>query len=672
MDISVIIVSYNVREFLHQSLLSIEKAAAGLKVEIFVVDNASIDGTPEFVREHFPAVHLIANTENAGFGAANNQALREAEGNYILFLNPDTIIQEDTLSVMMDYMDRHPECGLSGCKILNADGSLQLACRRSFPTPMVTLPKMLGLSALFPKSPRLARYNLTFLDPEQEAEVDAVSGSFMFTRKELMLDLGAFDERFFMYGEDLDLCYRVKEAGYSVNYVPATSIIHYKGESSKQAAFDNILIFYKAMDVFVQKHFALRFSLPYTLMLRTGILTHMTGRFLAKLLKIFRYPLLDALFLYLSFVLALLLRFGDLDLLPNYLFITGLYFLIYSLAASGMSVYRSRPLDFTRSAAALAGGGLLSGFLTFFLPQIAHSRLVFLIAFSISLIFIPGWRLIVKLTSSNHRKSHADELLALRTAIVGADSEGQRIAAILSERPDLGYLFIGFLDRDFSNPRTVGRLSDIRELVQLKKLGCLIFTSSFGPTAELMSMMSELQDLDLELKIVPENLNMIYGKASIETLEGISMVEMEFSLHRPFNRGMKRFFDLSTSLVGLIIFAVPALGYRLFRGRRTQLLQSGPVRWTVWETPKGQRRGLWWYPLLFSVLKGNLSFVGDLWNIPEGSRRMYKPGLTGLAQMERDVTMDAQEHSRFMTFYLRNYSFSMDVEILLKTLFKLQ
>jgi len=148
MDISVIIVSYNVREFLHQSLLSIEKAAAGLKVEIFVVDNASIDGTPEFVREHFPAVHLIANTENAGFGAANNQALREAEGNYILFLNPDTIIQEDTLSVMMDYMDRHPECGLSGCKILNADGSLQLACRRSFPTPMVTLPKMLGLSAL--------------------------------------------------------------------------------------------------------------------------------------------------------------------------------------------------------------------------------------------------------------------------------------------------------------------------------------------------------------------------------------------------------------------------------------------------------------------------------------------------------------------------------------------
>lgn len=255
--LSVIIVSYNVKDYLAQALVSVQKAVSGISHEIFVVDNASTDGSAAVVKEKFPGITLIENEENTGFAKANNIAMKRAAGEYISMLNPDTIVREDTFSILLEAFDTYPEVGMVGCKILNEDGSLQLSCRRSFPTPWVSLTRMLGLSRVFPNSKLFARYNLTYLDADSVEEVDAVSGSFMIIRRKILETVGFFDEQFFMYGEDLDWCYRIKQAGWKILYYPKTSIIHFKGKSLNEREWNQIKLFHKAMVIFAEKHFRL-------------------------------------------------------------------------------------------------------------------------------------------------------------------------------------------------------------------------------------------------------------------------------------------------------------------------------------------------------------------------------------------------------------------------------
>jgi GT2 family glycosyltransferase len=234
LDLSVIIVNYNVREFLEQALASVQRASAGLSVEVLVVDNNSVDGSVAMVQERFPEVSVLVNDENIGFGRANNQAIRQARGRYLLILNPDTIVQEDTLSTLVRFMDEHPEAGAVGCQILNPDGTFAPESRRSFPTPAVAFYRIAGLSRLFPRSRTFGRYNLTYLPRNEVAEVDALSGSCMVVRHAalhtapeapthgalssdpLPTGAGLFDEDYFMYGEDLDWCYRIQQAGWKI------------------------------------------------------------------------------------------------------------------------------------------------------------------------------------------------------------------------------------------------------------------------------------------------------------------------------------------------------------------------------------------------------------------------------------------------------------------------
>ena len=193
MDLSIIIVNYNVKEFLQNLIHSIEKASTNLTKEIIIIDNASDDGSVEFIKEKFPQIKLIANQTNLGFGKANNIGLKQAAGKYILLINPDTLVAEDTFEKMIQFFESNKNVGLAGCKILNPDGTLQLACRRSFPGPWTSFTKVTGLSTLFPKSKIFARYNLTYLDETKSYEVDAISGSFMMMRKEVYEKVGGFD-----------------------------------------------------------------------------------------------------------------------------------------------------------------------------------------------------------------------------------------------------------------------------------------------------------------------------------------------------------------------------------------------------------------------------------------------------------------------------------------------
>ncbi|BCJ87799.1 glycosyltransferase family 2 protein [Effusibacillus dendaii] len=256
MDLSIVIVSYNTKDLLIQTLDSVFRHTSGLYLEVFVVDNASSDGSPEAVTDLYPQVKIIRNQKNEGFAAANNQAIEQATGRYILLLNSDTIVQESTFHTMITYMDGHSKIGAAGCKVVKPDGTLDLACRRSFPTPMNSLYQALKLDKLFPQSPRFASYNLTYLDENEMYQVDCLVGAFMMVRRETIDQVGMLDDQFFMYGEDIDWCYRIKQAGWQIWYYPKTSIIHYKGASSAKKKYRMIWEFHRAMILYYRKHHA--------------------------------------------------------------------------------------------------------------------------------------------------------------------------------------------------------------------------------------------------------------------------------------------------------------------------------------------------------------------------------------------------------------------------------
>lgn len=255
MDLSIVIVSYNTKDLLLQTLDSVFRHSSGIHLEVFVVDNASSDGSPEAVAALYPQVRLIRNSVNRGFAYANNQAIREASGRYVLLLNSDTIVQESTFRIMIEYMEGNPRIGAAGCKVIKPDGTLDLACRRSFPTPVNSLYQALKLAKLFPNSPRFASYNLTYLDEDETYQVDCLVGAFLMVRREAIDQVGMLDDRFFMYGEDIDWCYRIKQAGWEIWYYPKTFIVHYKGASGKKKL--RILYeFHRAMYLYYQKHHA--------------------------------------------------------------------------------------------------------------------------------------------------------------------------------------------------------------------------------------------------------------------------------------------------------------------------------------------------------------------------------------------------------------------------------
>jgi len=261
MDLGIIIVNYNTRELLHRCLETVF-ASQGLTFRVCVVDNASTDGSVALVTRAFPQVLLLENEENLGYPAANNQGLQalgfEQQGEtvprYALLLNPDTEVPPDGLAQMVAFMDDHPQAGAAGPKLVQPDGSLDLACRRSFPSPEVSFYRVIGLARLFPKSHRFGRYNLTYLDPDQEAEVDSVVGAYMQVRRETIWQVGLLDDSFFMYGEDLDWAYRIKAAGWKVYYYPQVTVLHVKRAASRHSARAQVE-FWRAMEIFYRKHY---------------------------------------------------------------------------------------------------------------------------------------------------------------------------------------------------------------------------------------------------------------------------------------------------------------------------------------------------------------------------------------------------------------------------------
>lgn len=688
-ELSVVIVSYNVKEFLEQALVSVGKALVSMPSEVIVVDNASSDDSTSFIKERFPEVRLISNPENLGFARASNQGMKAAGGNFVALLNPDTLVQEDTFMAILNFFQEHREAGMVGCKILNPDGSLQLACRRSFPTPWVAFTRLSGLSHLFAKSRLFGKYNLTYQDPDKMCEVDAISGSFMVVRRQTVEEVGLLDESFFMYGEDLDWCYRIGKQGWKVLYFPGTQIVHFKGESSKKAQFDSFKLFYQAMGLFAAKHFKRRYFLfPYWILL-LGIWSRAVTSFLVRLLPALAMPALDLSLLLGSLILAIYLRFDGLVEISSFKIVISAYSATWLTMLLLVGCYDRKKFFFWTAAAAISAGFLVNASLTFFFKQYAFSRAVVLYGSVIALLVVPGSRLLAKWLASMgvppFKQAIGKKLLARKTIIVGDGNSGARLIQKLNSRPDSGYDITGIISLEETESGesvggvpVLGSIANLNAMIHALHIQEVIFSTHTLSYDQILGIIANSGNQSVNFKLSPSEMDVIIGKASIDRIDDMPLLEIDYKLHRRRHQMMKRLFDLLLSGLALLpavpIFFVYRWFVRAELHRGAFFLHDRPIGIWVFKHPHSLR----WpqLPLLWSVFKGDMSLVG-----PEIQRSAppddltarnmleLKPGLTGIVQVNFFKQLTPADKQKYEIYYLKNYSPFLDLEILWRAIF---
>lgn len=666
------------KQYLLQCIDSIIRSDYPGRIEIIIVDNHSFDGSTKAISKKYPHVVVVKNQKNVGFGKAVNQASKIASGEYFLILNPDTILQEDTISTFVNYSTENPQVGIIGPKILNSDGSLQLAAKRSFPTMGVSLPKLLGLSMLFPNSRWANRYNLTYLDPDKIYPVDAISGSCMFISKDLYHQLEGFDERFFMFGEDLDLCYRVKKLGKEIHYNPTTQIIHYKGESVKSAPYNSEYAFYNAMTLFYEKHFKKRFITKYAV--RTGVaVRRLLSRWMNYRPQIISIGL-DSLSVFLAFILAIPIRFDDYEpIISSNGLVPLIYILFWLIVGMIFQLYSRYILSYSRAIISSFIGFFIAVAFTYFFKQYAFSRLVIILATMIITILIPGWRLWVHYLTSKNKISSLPQkqnfLFSRNTIIIGSNDDGIKIAKSIMRRVDIDLDIIGFCDEKLKSPLEnlplpfLGRIEEIEELIQTHGIRELIFSSQAMSYQEIITIMNRTKNLHLTYRMVPKHEDILLGKSFVEDLDDLSFVNVEYTLFRKFHRFTKRAFDLLCSTLSLIILS-PTIGFFFLLRKSKKVLYRGENEKTISGRIFRVKNPFFQIvPLFWNVLKGEISIVGPALIEKESSKTelICKPGLTGLDHI-RIRKLDPKDRYLLDHYYAQHQGFTMDLEIILKTI----
>lgn len=563
MKLSIVIVNYNVRHFLEQALRSVENACKNIETEVWVVDNNSVDQSNQMVKELFPKVKLIENKANAGFSKANNQAIRLSTGEYILLLNPDTVLQSDTLEKCVHYMDQHTDVGGLGVRMIDGKGKFLPESKRGLPTPAVAFYKMSGLSKIFSNSKRFGRYHLKYLDEFKNHEVDVLSGAFMLLRKSVLDEVGLLDESFFMYGEDIDLSYRITQAGYKNVYFSETTIIHYKGESTKKKSLNYVKIFYNAMVLFAQKHYSKKSAGWFSFFINLAIYVRAGLSVAWRWIERIAWPLLDFTALYLGFFA--ITRYWETynKFVRN--FYPGEYFMVHLPAYIFIIlfvVFLSGGYDKLISIRRISRGTLAGSLLLFaiyaFLPKnLQFSRAILLLGCLWGLVAPVILRLVWQLL-----KYHNFNLLdneKFRLLIVADKQESHRIKDLLAQSM-VPLEFTGIVNPgDKPADEALGNLRQLDEIVEIFDINTVIFSAQDVNSNDIMQSMSSLKDADLSFKIVPPNSMFIIGSNSKNTQGELFGIDISFKISEVQNKRKKRIFDLSLAFVSILLFPLVLL-----------------------------------------------------------------------------------------------------------------
>lgn len=510
--ISVIVVNYRVPDCLKEMIRSLQDAALFDKTEIIVVDNASGDCSQQLITSEFKEIKWIQLKNNIGFGKACNIGAQNARGEYILLLNPDTVVAQDTLSVAVNFMESNPGAGIMGPKILNPDGSLQPGCRRSFPTAEIAFYRFSGLSRLFPNSSRFGKYNLSYLDPEKSAEVDAISGSFMFIRRKLYMQIGGFDEQFFMYGEDLDLCWRIHESGYTVWYNPQTQIIHRKGRSSARNLIRSRIAFYEAMVIFSRKYRHKRGGFFPDWLIFFGILIQASLNIATTLIGHFIAAIIDLAIINITLMAGITLRFTSSHN-PYFNSFSQVFTVHLLISASFIFMFAYNGI-YSKKKYSISNA-LLSGFLAsliffasvYFIKTVAFSRIVFAIAAPLITILLVGWReAIPKVVKFKQLVFSPDRVLVVGNGPVASavirqleEQKSGKIQGILWSNGEP-------MPGEYDGYQVLGSISRLPEVIKNNKIDVLLIATDLPWYSRVIETLSKKRLKNLTIRWVPHEI----------------------------------------------------------------------------------------------------------------------------------------------------------------------
>jgi len=646
MKLSVIIVNYNVKYFIEQCLHSVIKAIKDIDAEVFVVDNNSVDGSCSMIKDKFPKVTLVENKRNEGFAKANNIAIKESKGQYILLLNPDTVVQEDTFIKCISFMEEHPDAGALGVKMINGKGNFLPESKRALPTPSVAFYKISGLSFLFPRSRIFGRYHLGNLDKEQNHEVEILSGAFMFIRRETIDKTGLLDENFFMYGEDIDLSYRIINAGYKNYYFAGTTIIHYKGESTKKGSLNYVIVFYDAMLRFAQKHFSKSNLWFFSFIIRLAIYLRASVAIMRRFIKQIYMPIVDGSLIYGGYLFLKpwweSIKFEGGGKYPTAFihWIVPSYIIIWLLCLIFTGAY-DKPVKIGKIIKGIGIGTLLILSVYALLPlSFRFSRILIILGAFWSIVSISGLRYFMHIL--NIKSFKLGDIQKKRLVIVGNSEEVYRVKQLLIEtqtNPEI----IGFIsNKQLSAPDYLGNLAQLEDIISIYKVEEIIFCAKDITSQDIIDHMLNLSYIDIEYKIAPPESLSIIGSNSINTSGDLYLINLN-TINKPANRREKRLFDLIISLVMLAIIPI--------------LLFIVKNRWKAIVN-------------IFKVLLGSNTWIGYYLHqgiktdeLPQVKKGILSP-VDGLEK--KNVPEELKERLNYM--YAKNYQFTNDLNILLRGL----
>ncbi|MDD3739766.1 MAG: glycosyltransferase [Bacteroidales bacterium] len=557
MKISVIIVNYNVKHFLEQCLNSVLESAKHCETEIFVVDNNSVDGSCAMVKNKFPQVKLIENKKNYGFSYANNQAIKQSCGDYVLLLNPDTVIEEKTLITISNFMDSHPDAGCLGVKMIDGKGRFLPESKRGLPTPKVAFYKIFGLSRIFPKSVKFGQYHLSYLDKEKTHIVDVIAGAFMLLRKETLNKIGLLDETFFMYGEDIDISYRISLAGYKNYYLPETTIIHYKGESTKKSSINYVLVFYNAMIIFAKKHFSKRNAGAFITLIKFAIYIRAALAIIYRFVRNLITPFFDALIILCGFLAITPIwsnyKFGIEDAYPQdvYYYALSGYIFVWLISLMFLGGY-DKPVKLINVFKGLLSGTLIILIFYSLLPvNLRFSRAVILLGSAWATLLIPIFRLALHYTGRNAFRISLPG--KKRVAIVGSKKESNELVKLLNNNnPKIKISAFVNPGKDSSDSFFAGNLTQLDEIIKINKIDEIIFCAKNLQSQQIIQTMLQLNNPRMDYKIASPDGFSVIGSNSINTTGELYNIDIN-SIAKPENQRNKRMLDFSFSMLFLII-----------------------------------------------------------------------------------------------------------------------